>query len=52
MKKQPTYEWWTVILTIISAVLILVSVVAIRFVWAKYVYKDTRCAWAECRISK
>lgn len=24
----------------------------LRYLWAKHVYHDTRCIWAECRIIK
>jgi len=30
---------------------ILAIFVTVRIVWAKIVYKDARCAWAECRIN-
>lgn len=26
-------------------------IVAVRMLWAKIVYHDSRCAWAECRIT-
>lgn len=33
------------------AVLILLSItLGIRLIWAKFVYHDLRCAFAECRI--
>ena len=29
-----------------------IVIFGLRFIYAKVVYKDTRCIWAECRILK
>jgi len=36
---------------IIAVVVVILAIVSIRVLWAKFVYKDTRCAFAECRIN-
>ena len=46
-KKKKRKE--AVVITIV-AVLSIGFLVGVRLLWAKVVYKDMRCAWAECRI--
>jgi len=38
--------WKQVAICVMGVVLI----IGFRVLWAKVVYKDSRCAWAECRI--
>lgn len=35
---------------IIIAVIGILITFGLKFVWAKFVYHDIRCVWAECRI--
>ena len=39
------------IVGIALVVLFLSAVVGVRMLWAEIVYKDSRCAFAECRIN-
>lgn len=45
MKKDD----WKYLLVVLS---ILGIFIVGRYAWAKLVYHDARCMWAECRISK
>lgn len=38
--------------TIIALVVLFVIILGVRLLWAKIVYKDFRCAFADCRIIK
>lgn len=42
-------EFWTGFVVI---VVVLVIILGLRLTWAKLVYNDMRCFWAECRIIK
>ena len=42
------FVWFTVVVI----VCIIAISIFIRYEWAKHVYHDTRCVWAECRIVK
>ena len=42
--KKATWFW------ILTAVVVISVIMGVRILWAKIVYKDSRCAWAECRI--
>jgi hypothetical protein len=36
---------------VIVGIVLLGIVIGARYLWAKAVYQDTRCMWAECRIN-
>lgn len=36
---------------IVTILVIFLIVGGLRYVWAKAVYHDARCMWAECRIN-
>jgi len=38
--------------TAVLITMIILGVIGFRYIWAKYVYHDARCMWAECRILK
>ncbi len=44
-----TGEKWT---NFILAIIVIGIIIGSRYLWAKYVYHDARCVWAECRILK
>lgn len=35
---------------LVLCLFVFITIVGFRIVWAKYIYKDARCAFAECRI--
>lgn len=52
IKCEKEEERGYIIFCICVFVVIVLVFLGFRYLWAEYVYHDTRCIWAECRILK
>lgn len=52
MKEPIKWEPWEKWMNLGLVLLVIGAIIGIRYVWAKFVYNDVRCMWAECRILK
>lgn len=46
------FDWGFMALCVLAILGITVIAIGFRYVWARYIYHDTRCTFAECRIEK